>query len=607
MKMQHEKRRRAIADKILRQGRPLLFEAYGNKVKAEYKPNLQAIVLRGVLSTWDEVVDACKIVARKYSEVHVVNDIICLEKISSEIKDEAVHFKEHKDAQTVAEQVNCDVLVIGGGISGATIAREMCKYNVDVVLVEKEYDLGIHGSGRNDGEIHPGVDLGRGSLKQKYVVRGNLMYPQFCKELAVKFQRCGQLVGFFSYGEKPLLKGFAAQRRIYCGVGDTQIVPRRKLREIEPYFNAKAVFGLYNSSAGRVASYELAIACGENFVENGGSVLLGTKVIGIECENQRISQVRCSRQDGTLLNLKPKIVINCAGVYAEEIARLAGDRFYSIHPRKGTIILMDRKSSFQVAGITSWKAVLSGDRGGNSKGGGIIHTVADTLLIGPDAEETWKKEDFSTDRSRIEAIITKQKKAIPSLEKKDIITYFAGVRAPTFEEDYIIECGRQVENLIHCAGIQSPGLTTAPAVAEDVVKMAVEILENQGEKPEVNSSFNPYRRKTKVLREMSLEQRNQLIQENGDYGKIVCRCESISKGEILDALRSPLPVYTVDAVKRRVRAGMGRCQGGFCLPLIMEIISEELGIDVTDVCKGPQGTEIAPFKIKEQSRKPRLG
>ena len=233
----------------------------------------------------------------------------------------------------------------------------------------------------------------------------------------------------------------------------------------------------------------------------------------------------------------------------------------------------------------------------HSKGGGILHTVDDNLLVGPDAVETWEKENTETHRESIDTVFRKQTRTMQKLSRGDIITYFTGVRAPTFEEDFIIEMGRKTGNILHCAGIQSPGLTTAPVVALDIEKMAVEYL-SRSRQVTPNEQYDPIRPAPPVLREMSDEERAAFIRQNPDYGVIVCRCEEISRGEILDALRSPICVPTVDGVKKRVRPGMGRCQGGFCSPLVTQMIAEFLGVPPEEVRKSSEEAVITYGKTK---------
>lgn len=329
--------------------------------------------------------------------------------------------------------------------------------------------------------------------------------------------------------------------------------------------------------AGSVCPYGLTIAYAENAVQNGAEVALNTAVLSMDVKDGKIRSVLTNRG-----RIYPEIVINAAGVFAEDVAEMAGDRFYSIHPRRGTNAILDKKAGKLMGGIASWKTLKK--TSGHTKGGGIVHTAHDNLLVGPDAVETYEKENFATQASSIENNFKKQQGTVKELSQRDIITYFTGVRAPAFEEDFVIERGRKTKNLIHCAGIQSPGLTTAPAVAKDVAKMAAKMV-SASHPVKKNESYNPYRKGVPRLREMSPEQRNKLIQKRPDYGVMICRCEEISKGEIVDALCSPLPVYTVDGVKKRVRPGMGRCQGGFCMPLVAEIISEVTGQPLEKVKK----------------------
>lgn len=524
----------------------------------------------GELDDWDKIVKACSMCVSKDKTVHVVNDI---------------HYTGAADApmrvpvqtDNTLDGQKPDVLVIGGGISGATILRELSRWNIDALLVEKEADLAMHASGRNDGEIHPGVDLAKGSLKQHYVLLGNQMFPGLSDQLDVPFDRCGQFACFTQSALKGFVTLYALKRKYIDGCKETYILSGKQLRKKEPNLNKDFKFALYNPTAGCICPYGLTIACAENAVQNGARVSLNTAVLGMTVENGRITSVQTNR--GTLY---PKIVINAAGVFAEEIAKMADDRFYSIHPRRGTNSILDKKAGSLLNGIASVKVLELNS--GHTKGGGLLHTVHGNILAGPDAVETNEKENFATTPESINTVFTKQKVTAPDLTERDIITYFTGVRAPDFEEDFVIEKGRKTKNLIHCAAIQSPGLTTAPAVARDVARMAIDIL--QGEKLVLrNDRFNPVRKAPPRLAEMPVSQRNRLIKENPDYGEIVCRCEEISKGEIIDALNAPICVPTVDGIKKRVRPGMGRCQGGFCAPIVAQIIAEHQNIPLEEVTK----------------------
>ena len=303
-------------------------------------------------------------------------------------------------------------------------------------------------------------------------------------------------------------------------------------------------------------------------------------------ENGAITAVHTNR--GTV---HPKIVINAAGVFADDIAEMAHDRFYSIHPRRGTNSIQDKKAADKIDTIASVQHISLKSTKTHSKGGGLIRTAHDNILAGPDAVECFEKEVTATTPESIKTVYDKQKKTVPSVSERDIITYFTGVRAPTFEEDFVIEWGRKCKNIFHCGGIQSPGLTAAPAFAIDVAQMVADRLSEQMTVTK-NENFNPNRRGVPVLKDMPPEKRAAMIAENPDYGVIICRCEEISKGEIIDALNRPLCPPTVDGIKKRIRPGMGRCQGGFCSPLVTKIIAEHEGVSLSDVRKSSKESVI---------------
>ena len=550
-----------------------LRKRFGDAVTATLEDN--CIVLRGTLNEWSEVVEAGLMSATPKGKIHVVNDIVCTSAEKQEIQVSSLR-------DSVLDGEKPDVLIIGGGISGCSIARELARYKLDILLLEKESDLALGASGRNDGEVHPGVDLGKGSLKHKYVRRGNAMYDEICRELSVPFKRVGQYACFADKRLKPFVWCYAQYRKLHDGISDTYVASAKEIREKAPRLNQDFAFAIANPVSGSVSPYNLTIAYADNAVENGARISLNTAVLGMECSDGKILSVTTNR--GTVY---PKIVINAAGVWSDKIAEMAGDRFFSIHPRRGTNSILDKKSGDTFATIASIVGMKTATGKTHTKGGGILHTAHDNLLIGPDAIETYERENTATSADSIERVFTKQKVTMPTLSEREIITYFTGVRAPTYEEDFIIEWGRKTENIFHVAGIQSPGLTTAPAVAVDVSQWVAERLG-----AEKNEKFNPVRKAPPVLNEMSDEEREALIKENPDYGIIICRCEEISKGEILDALRSPVCVPTLDGIKKRVRPGMGRCQGGFCSPLVTKIIAEELGIPVTEVRKSSADAPI---------------
>jgi glycerol-3-phosphate dehydrogenase len=424
--------------------------------------------------------------------------------------------------------------------------------------------------------VHPGLDLRKGQLKKKYNDDGNRMYPNICKELDVPFRYTGQYLCFIDGWLKPSVFASLLYWK-WMGI-PAEFINQKKLFKKEAHLNSNIKCALFFPSAGVVCPYGLTIALAENAADNGAVISLDTAVTEINVSNGKIESVMTNRG-----KVYPKLVINAAGVFAEEIARLAHDRFFSIHPRRGTNIIMDRKISSLAATIVSSYGLAerkTAKRTEHSKGGGIVHTVDGNLLIGPDAVETFEKENFSTYNESIKTVMSKQQRTVRELSAQGIITYFTGIRAATYEEDFIVSFGKFTENIIHAAGIQSPGLTAAPAIAADISKMAANYLG-----ADTNEKFNPIRRGIVRAAELSDKERDVLIKSNPDYGNIICRCEEVSRGEVLSALRTSVPCNTVDGVKRRVRPGMGRCQGSFCGPHIARIIAEEKGIPLTGVMK----------------------
>jgi len=276
---------------------------------------------------------------------------------------------------------------------------------------------------------------------------------------------------------------------------------------------------------------------------------------------------------------------------------MAQDRFFSIHPRKGTNTILDHKASVRMRTIVSSYGT-SDTKKRHTKGGGLVKTIDRNILVGPDAVETYLKEDFSTSAENIAFVFDKQRITDPALHMRDAITYFSGIRAATYEEDFVIRKGKWTKNIVHAAGIQSPGITAAPAIAVDVAKMAAEVL-SQTREVKSNPSFNPIHKSNIRANELNETERDALIHENPDYGEIVCRCEQISRGEVIDALHRSIPCDTLDGVRRRVRPSGGRCQGAFCGPLVLQIIAQECKTSLEMVGKSGPGGEVLFGSIKE--------
>ena len=484
-----------------------------------------------------------------------------------------------------------DVLVIGGGIVGCAVARELTRLDVSVLLVEKCNDVACGASSRNDGCIHPGIDLHKGQQKLKYVLAGNKAYTALAEELGLQLKRWAQTFIFSTKCENAIIPPLYKLRAKQLGVEGVRHLTPKQLKEIEPNPPRWATGAMYMATAGMVSPYKTTIALVDNAIENGAKVSLNTYVKGMKVENGKIVSVDTNR--GTIY---PKVVVNCAGIYSDVIADMAGDRTFTIHPRKGTDIILDKKRvGYALSSYArSYFAPLppearpdNKEQVGHTKGGGVMRTVDGNILVGPDAHEVPSREDYSTSMQDIDNIIKKQKLAQPMLNNGDVITYFSGTRAATYEEDFVVRRGIFTSNIYEAAGIQSPGITAAPAIACDIRDW---VKQDLGAKD--NKSFNPVYKHTPRLADQPDSVREEYIERNSDYGEIICRCEEVSKGEIIDALNSPLKVATIDGIKRRVRPGMGRCQGGFCSPLVAKIIAEHEGVEIEDVLKGDEGSVI---------------
>lgn len=541
---------------------------------------LGSVVLEGELADWQQVVEAGQLAA-KTDYRGVINRLHLKE-------DQSRSFTKPEVISKELENMVVDVLVIGAGIIGSAIARQLSQYQLKVLVIDKEYDVAIHTSSRNDGMIHPGFAAKTGSLKSKYNVRGNAMYDQVAKDLDVPIRQ----VGSYILMDRQYLK---VARSYFSGkcekVGIEGVYKDKKAlkREI-PYLNERIQWGYFFPSTKVTSPYRMTVAYAENAVSNGVEFSLNTVALSMKKQNNRIVSV-CTNK-GTI---HPKVVINAAGTFADIVADMAGDQFFTIHPRKGEVALLDIKQGRYLDTVIGKPDITFKAR--KSKGGGLVKTLEGNILVGPNNYEVEYREDYSTDRVSLNTMLEKQLPLINHLQKSDVITYFAGTRAATYKEDFIIERSTNVPNMIHVAGIQSPGFASAPAIAKDVEKLCVDYLSSLMA-VENNPTFNPIRKAPPDLVHMDPLKRAKLIREHPDYGTIICRCEEISKGEIIDALRRPLPVDSVDGIKRRTRAGMGRCQGGFCLPHVMHIIEAEKHLNPTEVMKKSQDGQIVVEETK---------
>lgn len=466
-----------------------------------------------------------------------------------------------------------DVLVIGGGVVGGTVLRELTKYRLRVALAERGSDVCMGQSRANSGIVHAGFDAKPGTLKAKFNVRGNeLMYP-LAEELGVKCVKNGSLVVAFSAEEEEALRTLLA-RGEQNGVKGLSILSREELLAREPNVSPAARSALYAPTGGIVCPYSLTIAAVGNAMDNGAALYLGFDVVNIK----RGEYFTAAARDGR--KISARLIVDCAGLSSGEIARLAGDESVRVHGRRGEYLLLDRECGAHVSHTMFFAPTEKG------KGILVSPTADGNLLLGPTAEET---EDGCTDTTAagLAAVSEKAKIMCPSVPLGGTITSFAGVRAYSEEHDFILRESDRVRGLILCAGIESPGLTSAPAIAEYVA----ETLVGAHFPLEKNPSFRG-KREPHDFKDLSAAEKNAKIKEDPRYGTVVCRCEQVTEGEIVRAIHENPPATTVDAVKRRTRAGMGRCQGGFCQPHVAEILARELGVPFEEVTKCGEGTKL---------------
>ncbi len=476
--------------------------------------------------------------------------------------------------------MNYDVAVVGAGVIGSLIARELCRYNIKVALVEKKNDMATGTSKANSAIVHAGFDAKPGTLKAKLNVEGTALMPELCKILGVPFKPVGSLVVAFSDEEVETL-GELLERGKTNGVPGLEIYDAAKLREVEPFISENAKAALWAPTAGIVCPYELTIAAAENAVVNGADFIRNFEVKKIGFDGNEFTVSNGENE------FKTKYIINAAGVYCDEIAALIGDTSIHTIPRKGEYMLCD-KSVGHLAKHTIFQCPSK-----MGKGVLVTPTVDGNLLIGPSALDIEDKEDFATTAAALSGILETAKKSVPSLTTREVITSFAGLRAHCTRDDFIIEPSEKNSRFINVAGIESPGLSSAPAIAEyvrDIILKSASFEEK--------ADFNPVREEPVRFRHMTNEERKALIEKNPAYGQIICRCETITEGEILDAIHAPAGARDVDGVKRRTRAGMGRCQGGFCGSKVVEILARELGVEINEITKFGGNSKILYERTK---------
>lgn len=476
-----------------------------------------------------------------------------------------------------------DVIVVGAGIVGSLIARKLSSYQLSVAVLEKEPDVGNVVTMANSAIVHSGYDPVPGTLKAKLNVLGNKMMDKVCEELDVEMERIGSLTVALYDEQLPMLEKLALRSK-ENGV-EVKILSAEETLKLEPHLNPNVKGSLFAPTAGIINPFTFAVHAMENAVDNGVKLFLREKVVNIS-KSEEVYTLKCESGN----SYQTKIVINAAGIHSDEIHKMVEDIDYSITPRKGEYFILDHYTNDLVKHTIF---PLPSEKG---KGILVSPTTGGTYIVGPSAEVTFSKDDVSTDKPTLDEIKRQALEMVPSIPFNQVIRTFAGTRPTPSTHDFIIGFAKSDDHFITLSGIESPGLASSPAIAEYVVNEYLSKIISLKKK----DNFNPYVRKRVNLKAMSIEERNKLIASRPEYGEIICNCEKVTLGEILDEFKSSVPPQTIKAVRKRTRAGFGKCQGGFCTPLVAKILSKELNIPLSEVLYQFKDSYIAHYKVKDE-------
>ncbi len=474
-----------------------------------------------------------------------------------------------------------DIIIIGGGAVGAFVARNLSRYELNVLVLEKENDVGDATSMANSAIVHSGYDPVPGTKKARFNVEGNRMFPQICDELDVEFDPVGSLTVALEDKQLDMLKDLA-KRGEENGV-PTKLLTGEEVKAMEPNINPEVKGALLCPTAGIVNPFTLTAHAMENALDNGVKLRLGEEVQSIQ-KRDGVFTVKTDKGE-----YQAKLVIDCAGVKSEEIAKMVDPSIpWNVHPRKGEYYVLDH---FGKGFVNHVLFPLPSEKG---KGILVTMTTSGNYLVGPSSEWVDDKDDHSTDSMTLADVKRQATMMVPNIPFRQQIRVFAGLRATPSTHDFIIEESEHCEGFILCAGIESPGLVSSPAIGKYVVETLVaphfDMKEKQG--------YNPRIKKYIRTAELSAEEKNALIKENPHYGEMICNCEKVSLGEIEDALSRSLPCLTIKAVKKRTRAGFGKCQGGFCQPKVLLLLAEKLGVSPLEVLYDRSGSNVLDKESK---------
>lgn len=544
------------------------------------------VKLSGKVDTWDDVVDFGHLAGSLEQVKGVINELYTAENIKESMK-----VKKKIDIEKDKVIKKTDVLIVGAGITGSAIARELAKYDLDITVIEKNTDIAEGTTKANNGMVHSGYAATPGSLKAELNVKGNAKYDKWAEELKFDFDRTGSFVVGFDEDDRKHIEEYYKKGK-KNKVPGIEILTGDQAREIEENLSEDVTSALWTPTAAYVAPYEVAIALAENAVENGVEVLLDTELIAVDNEGDKINTAYTSQG-----RIECSYLINAAGVYADQVAEMAGDRQFTIHPRRGTLIIFDKQKGDVL------RRAVGTTPSQHTKGGVAQRTPEGNPLWGPTAVEVADKKDKAVSQEDLDTIINKFTAIVKGIDKKDMITSFSGVRAANYKEDFVLEASEKIKGLIQAAAIQSPGLASSPAIADKIVEIFLseeEKLKLLGRKIEKKKDFQAERVVNKPFHQCSREEQAELLAEDPAYGHVICRCENVTEAEIVRAIHGKIPARTVDALKRRTRAGMGRCQAGFCGPRVVKILARELNMDVKEVTKKGDSSNIVKYGIKEQ-------
>lgn len=474
-----------------------------------------------------------------------------------------------------------DIAVIGAGVVGGMIARTLSAYQLNICILEKKHDVAMGASCANSAIVHAGFDAKEGSLKAKLNVRGSEMMEQVCRELGVKYKNNGSLVIGFNDEDRATVEALV-RRGIANGVKGVRAIDSEELHQLEPNISKNACCALYAPTGSIVCPYELTIAAIGNAMDNGAQLKLD---FGVASISSIPGGYRVEAENGEAV--EAKIVINAAGLYSDAIARMIGDDSFTVHARRGEYVLLDKT----VGSLIRHTVFRTPSKMG--KGILVSPTVDGNLLTGPTSVDIDEKDNTATTAEGLGRVMREAQENVDGILFNQTITSFCGLRAVGSTGDFIINMPNN--SFVNVAGIESPGLSSAPAIAEYVV----ELLKNAGVALLPKADFNPIRPAAHAFREASIEEKNEIIRRDPAYGRIICRCETVSEGEILTAIRTNPKPRDLDGVKRRTRAQMGRCQGGFCSPYIVEMLAQEMNVPYESVTKFGGNSLINVGKTKE--------